>query len=99
MNAPWVMDMRHMARLDEEEARSYGDERLAMHIASDHRLLACAIADLDEESPVMQSLAAALCAVWRNGRKTTPEQAWAITSAVQRSAEDKARRICAVVND
>lgn len=33
MNAPWIAGMREMTRLDEEEERSYQEERLATHIA------------------------------------------------------------------
>lgn len=91
MNAPWVADMRYMAKLDEAEAADYARERLASEIAADPHKLAVVLSNTPENDQRLILLCRALTAVYAYGEQATPEQSLAVCLAVQALADDAAK--------
>lgn len=91
MSAPWVMDMRHMAQLDEEEVRSFERERLSAQITADPYQLAAALVNREENDKLVLQLASVLTAIHAGGEQASPSQTLELAIAIQAIADDSAR--------
>lgn len=91
MSAPWVVDMRHMSALDDEEARSYARERFAAQVTADPKQLASALAFREEDDKWLLKLASVLTAIHAGGEQATPLQTLELSIAIQAIADDSAR--------
>lgn len=91
MTAPWIVDMRYMAQLDDEEARAYSRERFSAQIVADPRQLASALSYREEDDRWLLKLASVLCAIHAGGEQATPMQTLELSIALQAIADDTAR--------
>ena len=91
MSAPWVMDMKYMAQLDEEEVRAYSRERLSALITADPHALASALANREDNDQRLLMLARVLVSIHAGGEQATPLQTLELSIAIQAVADDSAK--------